>query len=98
MAQIAFRQRVAMLTQISQFAFDHRLGLIELPHLRDHREHDAQRTPGRRAQQRTNLAAQQTGAVESEPDRPGLVALTVPPCSSTICFAIDRPSPMPERR
>jgi len=51
------------------FAFDDRLGGIEFGDLGNHREHDAQRAAAAGAQQSADLAAQQPGPVEAEPDR-----------------------------
>ena len=60
---------MAVLAQIGQLALDDGLGLIELGDFGNHREHDLQRAAAAGAQQRANLAAQQAGTVEAEPDR-----------------------------
>ena len=44
-------------------------GAHELVEARDHREHDAQRAAAAGAQKCADLAAQQAGTVEAEPDR-----------------------------
>ena len=61
-------QRVAVTAQMRQLDLDQRLGLVELLHHGDHREHHAQFAPAGGAQQRAHLAAQQAGPVEAEPD------------------------------
>ncbi len=53
----AFRQCVAVLAQIGQFAFDDGLGGIEFGDFANHRKHDAQRAAAAGAQQSADLAA-----------------------------------------
>ena len=60
---------MAMLAQIGQFAFDDGLGGVEFGDFGDHREHDPQCAAAAGPQQRADLAAQQPGPVEPEPDR-----------------------------
>src|SRR5262245_27381858 len=58
-----------MATQMRQLTLDQTLGLVELLHRRDHREHQLEVTAAAGAQQRADLAAQQARTVEPEPDR-----------------------------
>ena len=60
---------MAVTAQMGELDFDQRLGLVEFLHHRDHRKHHAQFAAGGGAQQRPHLAAQQSRAVEAEPDR-----------------------------
>jgi len=56
-------------SQMREFAFDQRLCFVEFGDRRHHREHDLEFAPRAGAQQGPNLAAQQAGPVEPEPDR-----------------------------
>ena len=60
---------MAVAAKVSQLALDQRLGLVELSHRGDHREHQLELAPAGGAQQRAHLAAQEAGPVEPEPDR-----------------------------
>ena len=65
-----FGQFVAVPAQMRQFDLDQRLRLIEFFDDGNHRKHQLEAAPAGRSQQRANLAAQQAGPIETEPDRP----------------------------
>src|SRR5215471_229493 len=60
---------MAVPAQMGELTLDQGLGLVEFLDGRDHRKHDFQIASTARTQQRTDLAAQQTGPVEAEPYR-----------------------------